>query len=452
MKTSDLQNDETILDWFATINPKHNTKLVYLQALQEYTNFTNKTPEELLKEAEAEVRNGVLMRERSIRRRLTRFREHLEKQEIAPLTVKARMAGVYSFYRHNYIEIPILPKSTRKAKPLQCHRDIPTKDELREVLNVCEPIEKAILLVGASSGLSVNEIVNLKIKDFKKGYDPITNITTLSLRREKVDYDFITFLTPEATNAVLDYMAFRNRKPKSDDNKKRREQLLKQEITTDAGYMFISRAIPNEYLKTKDEKLRKLDEKAVMTIYRQLSEKSQKNAERGIWNTIRSHNLRKYFNSTLLNAGADIFFVDYLMGHTLDSTHDAYFRADPKGLKEKYKKFIPFLTIQKELDLSESPEYQAIKSENDILRAETAKHVVERQEIINLKNEVAKGNVDRAELNALKHEIESIYREMKKTKDGFNATAPLIHKIHPHRLLFPPGIDDHDVDPDQDCM
>lgn len=57
-------------------------------------------------------------------------------------------------------------------------------------------------LMGLSSGLSVNEICNLKIKDFNSGYDPQTGITILKLRREKNNHDFVTFLSPEASRAV----------------------------------------------------------------------------------------------------------------------------------------------------------------------------------------------------------------------------------------------------------
>jgi hypothetical protein len=62
-----------------------------------------------------------------------------------------------------------------------------------------------------------------------------------------------------------------------------------------------------------------------------------------------------------------------MMDHQIDGTRDAYFRASPEKMREQYMKYIPYLTIQKEADVSESPEYQNIKVENDILRAETAR-------------------------------------------------------------------------------
>jgi hypothetical protein len=67
------------------------------------------------------------------------------------------------------------------------------------------------------------------------------------------------------------------------------------------------------------------------------------------------------------------------MGRTLDATQDAYFRASPEKLKAQYKKFVPYLTLQKELDIAESPEYQKLKADYQIVVTETARHIVERK-------------------------------------------------------------------------
>jgi hypothetical protein len=78
------------------------------------------------------------------------------------------------------------------------------------------------------------------------------------------------------------------------------------------------------------------------------------------------------------------------MGHKIDRTKAAYFRSDPTSLAKIYGKYVPYLTIQKETDISESPEYLRVKQENQILQAETARHVVERSELQELRAEVKK--------------------------------------------------------------
>jgi len=386
MKVHDLQNDPLIIEWFDTLNPSENTRKLYLQAMQNFTDWTGKTPDELLTEAEGEVKAGNLMRHRKIKAYLIGFRKYLQDQKLSSLTVRSRLTGVKSFYKLFDIDMPSLPRSGNKARPLEENKDIPSKLDIQEVLKVCDLFEKALILVGASSGLSSNEIRNLKIKDFKSGYDLDTEITTLDLRRRKVGFDFITFLSPEASRAVWDYLSFRERKPKI-PTPKRVLQLSKQKINED-GYLFIARNVPTRFLQNQDEETRKLNENTVIKIYRSISEKAQKNTKTRAWNVIRSHNMKKFFNSVLLNAGADSFFVEYCMGHTLDSTRAAYFRASPDKLKEIYLKYVPYLTIQKELDVSESKEFKRIKAEHTTLIVEAEKHRVERSELQELRKEL----------------------------------------------------------------
>jgi integrase len=123
------------------------------------------------------------------------------------------MTGVYSFYKMNDITLPSLPRNESRPKPLKQHKEIPTKEDLQVVLSHADDIERAIVLIGVSSGLGAQEICNLTFADFKKGYDPETGVTTLKLRREKAEYDFVTFLSPEASNSVLNYLDSRNRQP-----------------------------------------------------------------------------------------------------------------------------------------------------------------------------------------------------------------------------------------------
>lgn len=377
---------QEVTDWIDTLNPSPNTEKNYLLAIKVFCEWTGKTPGELLFEAEDEIRKGTLMRQRNIKRYLVGFRKMLQEKGYAPMTVKGYLSGIKSFYSINDIELPTLPR-TEKVRALEEHKEIPKKEDLQTVLKICDPLEKALLLIGISGGLASNEIINLKISDFKKGYDPKTEIATLSLRRIKVAFDFITFLTPEASRAIWDYLNYREREVII-DCERRQKQRDKQKIYSDNGYLFIGRKIPDTFLETRDERERKLERDALMRIYRVISEKAQKSTPKNNWNIIRSHNMRKYFNSALLNAGCDSFIVEFLMGHTLDDTRSAYFRASPEKLKEIYKKYVPFLTIQKELDISTSPEYLKIKEENQILLAETERHVIERAELTELQQTV----------------------------------------------------------------
>ncbi|KKG05876.1 hypothetical protein DU40_13600 [Methanosarcina mazei] len=147
------------------------------------------------------------------------------------------------------------------------------------------------------------------------------------------------------------------------------EQLEKQKVTTDDGYLFILSRIPPEYLETKNEELRKFNIHAMLNLYRKISVKAKKNTPEGCWNIIRSHNMRKFFNSTLKNVGADHDFVEFCMGHRLSDTKMAYYEGDPVKLREIYARYIPYLTIQKDLDITETPDFKRLTEENKDLKA-----------------------------------------------------------------------------------
>ena len=414
MKAQELKKDSYINEWFDTIDPADNTQKHYLSALQFYTEFTGKTPEELISEAEAEIKAGVSSRVRKIKRYLTGFRKSLQDNELAEKTVQGYVSAVKSFYTSFDIDIPKLQKSGKTVSVKEENVPIPTKSDLQEALKTCDVMEKALLLVGVSIGLSSNEIIRLTVKQFKDGNnDPETQITTLSLRRQKVKFDFITFLSPEATQAVQDYLNYRNRKAKS-GKEERYHQLEKQKVFSENDCLFCKQHIPDTFLKTRNDKERQLTRGIMMKIYRTISEKACKNSQDGDWNLIRSHNMRKYFNSALLNAGCDSFHVEYFMGHKLNATQAAYFRASPEKLREMYQKYVPFLTIQKALDVSESPEYQKIKEENKVLVAETVKNMVERSDIRDLREEL---ELAKAEKEAEADKMEKLKAKMDNMKD-----------------------------------
>ena len=75
---------------------------------------------------------------------------------------------------------------------MQQYKDIPSKDDVREVLAICEPLEKSILLVDAASCSGFNEIINLKVSGLKKVTTHKQVSSPFNLRRQKTDYDFIT--------------------------------------------------------------------------------------------------------------------------------------------------------------------------------------------------------------------------------------------------------------------
>lgn len=415
MKSSELKTDSFIKAWVS--DRKENTKEIYIDSMRAYTEFLNKTPQELIEEAEDEIINGLLMRKRAINTDLRRFREHLEECGNAPMSVKGRVTAVRSFYKFNNIQLPVLPKTTPPSPQIK-HKEVPRKEDIQDVINIADPLEKAIVLVGACSGLAINEISNLLMSDFTKGYDPKTEITTFHLIRGKNGYEFYTFLTPECSRAVLEYIKIRTHTSDTKDPQ-RQEHIEKQKILYDSkgnplGYLFIGRYISKDFLTTFNEEDRKLEPCAIKKIYRELNERTSKANPKGEWNVFRSHNMRKYFYNVFLSNHAEIFLTEFLMGHKLDSTKDAYYRANPMSLREDYQLYIPYLTIQKQLDISESPEYIKMKTDNEVLIREIARTTVDNDYLVRMKTDYDQKMIDLEK--SVKHQLQLELRAYDKMK------------------------------------
>ena len=421
MKVKELAEDDKVLMWFEVINCEETTKATYLQALKYLTDMTGKTPAELIREAKIEKKT-LDMEDRSINLIFIKLRSQLQDKGLAPVTIRSRLTGITSFYSAFNLETPKLRQRGKKAKTLKENRRKPEMEDLRKALKVTDAVEAAILLTGFSSGLSCIDITKLMYSDYKKGYDPETGLCLLELERTKTQVDFKTLLSKEATDAINVYLEWRNRKPAT-GNMRRIKQISKQAVTEDS-FLFIKRDVPDKYLETKDEDLRQLTRNSVLKMYRSISERAGLSTEPGAWNLLRSHSVRRAFNSRMLEAGCPTSVTERFMGHDL-GVQEGYLQLSDAALKDIYARYQPYLTVNKQMSVTESPDYQKIKDENDILRAEAARTHVERTELEELKRQF--------------EEMNQTYAEMFENIEPDPVTAAALKK---HRLVLLPDDED----------
>ena len=313
--------DEKIINEFIKVrNLNKRTVYGYNNAIKLYTNFNNMSLSELLKEAENDEENGIRWKNRKIKQRLLNFRVFLQRHYLIS-TVKVHFQRILTIYRHFEIEIHNLPpinlKNTNKLKPIM-FEDLPTKEIIKEAVNITNPLMKAIILFISSSGCARQETLNITIQDFIDAtreyhdsediYEIITIlikrndvIPTFKLKRQKTNKFYFTFCSPEAVSFILDYLIISKRKLRNED------KLFKTNLDYLNGYF-------NEINETlKLGKVRK-------------------------YNRFRSHMLRKFHASALYNHenGLSLEEIDALQGRGKNNTHSSYFMENPKNLKEKY--------------------------------------------------------------------------------------------------------------------
>jgi len=202
--------------------------------------------------------------------------------------------------------------------------------------------DKAMILLMATSGISIGDLLALKLKDIEDLHSD-RDCYKLEFRRRKTKTKTITFITREARDVLMDYL---------EERRKRGER-----VTLDSPI-----------IATWDGKSLK-DTQARMIFYR-IFEKA--GLQEDIGKDARGHNrkkyhphlLRKFFRTALRNAGIERIYVEAMMGHDLKSTFGVEMVYDkqadkPEVLEEQYRKAIPQLTFLSELPYLEQKKREA---------------------------------------------------------------------------------------------
>jgi integrase len=320
----DIENDDKLLEWFENIEASGSTRRLYTIFMRVFCEGVGKTPSELIQEAIQELKQGLLPAERKSTSYLAKYKKCMTDKGYSPKSFNTGMAVIRSFYKAFDIPLSNTALKTKKARPMRENQTFLTKDDVKKmVVNAKNLREKAIFLCMSTSGMARQEIISLKIKDIT--FDE-NGIGTLSIRRQKSQTDYTTFISPEAVQTLRNYWDERNRESKT-------------AIKSTEDYVFVT------YTTGKQ-----LDPNTFGLLFNILgNELGYQNGEGYIKS--RSHALRKFFASTLENAGMPKNKVDYMLGHVTDDTDFAYFKTDINKLKELYKKYLPYLTFEKTIEV-----------------------------------------------------------------------------------------------------
>jgi len=376
-------NSEDLLDyWFEKNNLSKNTQHIYIQALNQYSKLINKTISELYEEADKEETDHIRLNKRKYSFYIITFKKYLISKNKSPHTQRIYLHAIKSFYRAFDITPPDLTLNKGDVVLEKNYGRLMTKKEIRKMVEVCTARNQAIITLMALTGLSQKEVRGLtiikfvnsinqeldlhieKIKDlFKYEKEICSTILTLDVTREKSHYRFQNFLAPEVSQKIINWFKEREYGENS---------LIKIKDLND--YIFV--------MKNGE----KLTSSAIEIIYKTAGQKCGFQHEFGSYRSWRSHGMRKYFISTIINNTGDHVIAHYMAGHKIDSVTRSYWFADPEKLKEKYLTALPYLSL-------ENTEVQIITSKDrqelDMLRNEVQEmREIFRQHNINKLNEL----------------------------------------------------------------
>jgi len=234
----------------------------------------------------------------------------LSSSGAAPKTVSVWASALRKLFESNDVE---LKKKIRIKNFAVNESMLPSKEEIKKMLNACDLRTRTIMLILLSSGLRIGELSKLKVGDVDFSSNPVKIKVRGSEAKERKSR--ITFISEEAKESLEAYL----NKRKEMGHKINPESPL---IATDTG---------------KETGVANI-EFMLRNVFKNFSRKDKK------YYTLHPHVLRKWFKTQVISSGVPGPIADRLCGHSRYMAEE-YELYTEEQLKSWYIKAMPSLTI-----------------------------------------------------------------------------------------------------------
>ena len=181
----------------------------------------------LIDEALCEEEEKVALKDRKLKHRLIKFRNYLFDSNMSPNTLRTYLQKIKTFYCHFEVTIPRLPEAKYDSDYEINYLDLPTRQHIRQALDISSIDLKAVILFMSSSGTAKAETLSLTVEQFIVGCQDYHHggsleyvldtlerkknvVPTFYLKRIKTDKYYYTFCSPEATTYIVKYLKTRD--------------------------------------------------------------------------------------------------------------------------------------------------------------------------------------------------------------------------------------------------
>jgi len=282
------------------------TLYVNVDAIARYVQRLGISPDALV--SDVKTRKGLVDMAKVPKhtRALEDFVGELQDRGLAPSRTANYVKAIRSLYRVNGVDVKLPYSLSRRS----VRKDrAPKPEELQRLLDVADLREKLIISMLALGGFREGTLVRLHYRhvkeDLEKGIIPIHVHVESEITKGKY-HDYDTFLGEEAVEYLRLYLEARrqgNIHP----------EIPQEEISDD------SPLIRDEMYETP----RPIGEKQLYKRIHSLYFKAGllKRNGNGSYD-LRVHSIRKFFKTQLMALGVQADYVDYMMGHTVDTYHD----------------------------------------------------------------------------------------------------------------------------------
>ena len=315
------KSQELLQEFYRARNVKQATQKGYHASLTRWFEYTGGKYSNLQENIDfymKEEDEKIPMRDRAIKKEMLGFREWLIEDKLIKSDKSARsyFSKVGTIFRHYGLEIPQLPQVKMEKGYVSSYNDLPTHDMIR---TACEqsPLDlKALILFMSSSGSAKAETLSITVGMFLEGCNEYLEEKATSTNIQET----IKALTDKHDIVPMIYL----RRIKTD-------KWYYTCCSPEASYMIIESFKTRKNLKWSD-KLFDYTSSLILARFQEINDNNNWGLV-GAYRRFRSHALRKFMAS---NIGLPRDQVDSFQGRSKDMIQEAYFKQDPKALKQIY--------------------------------------------------------------------------------------------------------------------
>ena len=277
---------------------------LYTASIQKYSKWLGYSPDLIIQDVKPIGRVPDPLRVQNHNDHLNAYLAELQDDGLKPGPVNNNIKSVKTFYRVNGVKIELSEPLSKRV----VYKDrAPKPEELAKLLNIADLRERTIITMLALGAFREETLSKLQYRHVREDLE--NNLTPIHIHIEaeitKGKYhDYDTFIGAEAAQFLKLYI----------EQRRKGTDKIPPETLTDQSPL-----IRDERSRTPKSVSSKQIRKLVHHLYLKANLIKQLN---GRMYDLRVHSLRKYFKTQLLALGVQPDYVDYMMGHTVDTYHD----------------------------------------------------------------------------------------------------------------------------------
>ena len=331
-----------------------SSERVYIGRIRSFCEFLGNNPSELIKDARKN-------RGSKINEYFHDYIENLKSSGKSSNTIINHVDTIKAFYKEFDIDTEGISQIISPEKD-DLNQEIISSNQIKEALELSSLRDKAIILLHMSSGMEATELRHLNYGDFitsieehidlkpedkfnvnkiaEKLFKIDFTIGTWKIKKNRTEKNYVTFNSPESTQAILSYLIDRERKNKP--------------IKSLKDPLFVNSKNQALNVSTHGSIFKRVNNRA---NFGYLTKKRR---------FFSSTMLRKYFKTKLYESGIDEPISNALLGQKLDTNIDYHSSNEIKLLKNKYIEALDNLSFEKvNIESVSSAEYENLVKKLD---------------------------------------------------------------------------------------